>query len=56
MKHIRWRVMQRDMVTYGRGQVRHPDHRTITLNGWHRILMNNEISNTGIAVNYIFLD
>jgi hypothetical protein len=37
-----WRLMQRDMNVYGRGTVRHPDHRTITLHGWHRILMNTE--------------
>jgi hypothetical protein len=37
-----WRIMQRDMSVYGRGTVRHPDHRTITLQGWHRILMNTE--------------
>ena len=37
-----WRLMQRDMVVYGRGTVRHPDHRTIALQGWHRILMNTE--------------
>lgn len=37
-----WRIMQRDMAVYGRGTVRHPDHRNITLQGWHRILMNTE--------------
>jgi hypothetical protein len=37
-----WRLLQRDMSVYGRGTVRHPDHRTITLQGWHSILMNTE--------------
>ena len=37
-----WRIMQRDMAVYGRGTVRHPDHRTVPLQGWHRILMNTE--------------
>ncbi|HEX2747517.1 MAG TPA: hypothetical protein VHM91_05900 [Verrucomicrobiales bacterium] len=37
-----WRIMQRNMAAYGRGTVRHPDHRTITLHDWHRILMNTE--------------
>jgi len=55
-KNLRWRVMQRDMITYGRGKVRHGDHKTVILNGWHRVLMNNEISNTGIPVRYVFLD
>ena len=34
-----WRIRQRDMTAYGRGTVRHPEHRTVTLHGWHRILM-----------------
>jgi hypothetical protein len=25
-----------------RGKVRHPDHRTICLDGWHRVYMNRE--------------
>lgn len=37
-----WRRMQRDAAVYARGQIRHPDHRTITLNEWHRVLMNTE--------------
>lgn len=37
-----WRRMQRDANVYARGQVRHPDHRTITLSEWHRVLMNTE--------------
>jgi hypothetical protein len=39
-----WRIMQRGMSVYGRGMVRHPDHDTVTLHGWHRILMNTESS------------
>ncbi len=37
-----WRIRPRDVVTYGRGAVRQPDHSPITLAGWHRILMNTE--------------
>ncbi len=37
-----WRIMQRGMAAYGRGAVRHPDHGTIMLHDWHRILMNTE--------------
>jgi hypothetical protein len=37
-----WRISQRSMVAYGRGTVRHPDHHTITLHDWHRILTNTE--------------
>jgi hypothetical protein len=50
-----WRIMQRGMTVYGRGTVRHPDHRTITLRGWHRILMNTE-SETPAMKNVAFLD
>ena len=35
-----WRIRQRDVANYGRGTVLHPEHRSITLHGWHRILMN----------------
>lgn len=37
-----WRRMVRDPELYVRGEVRHRDHRTITLGGWHRVLMNTE--------------
>ena len=37
-----WRVMQRNAEVYARGRVRHADHRTITLHGWHRVFMNTE--------------
>ncbi len=37
-----WRVMVRNPRVYARGDVRHPDHRTITLHGWHEVLMNTE--------------
>lgn len=37
-----WRVMRRNAEVYVRGRVRHADHRTITLHGWHRVLMNTE--------------
>jgi hypothetical protein len=50
-----WRIMQRDMAVYGRGTVRHPDHRTVTLHSWHRILMNTE--NKAPAMQHVaFLD
>jgi hypothetical protein len=37
-----WRIMTRNAVVYVRGRVRHADHKTITLHGWHRVLMNTE--------------
>ena len=32
----------RDATVYARGTVRHRDHATITLDGWHRVQMNEE--------------
>lgn len=37
-----WRKMVRDAEAYCRGYVRHPDHKTIHLKGWHRVYMNTE--------------
>jgi hypothetical protein len=39
-----WRQMVRDPELYAKGAVRHPDHNTIVLHGWHRVLMNTEQS------------
>jgi hypothetical protein len=36
------RRMVRDPELYAKGAVRHPDHNTIVLRGWHRVLMNTE--------------
>jgi hypothetical protein len=40
--HMSWQRMTRDAEVYARGQVRHPDHKTIHLDGWHRVHMNRE--------------
>jgi hypothetical protein len=50
-----YRQMVADANVYGRGTVRHPDHKTIQLPGWHRILSNteNEASHMGTLT---FLD
>lgn len=37
-----WWEMVRDPELYAKGSVRHPDHNTIVLHGWHRVLMNTE--------------
>jgi hypothetical protein len=37
-----WRRMTRDAEVYARGEVRHRDHKTIDLIGWHRVYMNRE--------------
>jgi hypothetical protein len=37
-----WTRMVRDPELYAKGAVRHPDHATIHLADWHRVLMNTE--------------
>lgn len=41
-QRMHWRRMVRDAEVFVRGKVRHPDHRTIWLDGWHRVYMNRE--------------
>ncbi len=40
-KH-RWTRMRRNANAYARGTVKHRDHETIVLDGWHQIVMNTE--------------
>lgn len=47
-----WRDMRRNASVYTMGQIRHPDHATIVLDSWHRVLMNTERRSRAIA----FLD
>lgn len=42
LRHAGWRVMRRNPTVLVTGRVRHPDHATITLDGWHEVLMNEE--------------
>lgn len=54
-RHYAWTARQRDPSVYVRGRVRHSDHKTIVLGGWHRVLMNTE--NQSIAMrNVAFID
>jgi hypothetical protein len=50
-----WRVMRRNAAVYVRGRVWHPDHKTIVLNDWHRVMMNTEGQAPG-ARSVVFLD
>ncbi len=50
-----WQSMRRNMGVYVRGRVRHADHRTIVLHGWHRVLMNTENQAQSMQ-NLAFLD
>jgi hypothetical protein len=44
--------MIREPFLFVRGAVRHPDHKTIRLNGWHRVVLNREQRSQAVA----FLD
>ncbi|MGO9470247.1 MAG: hypothetical protein ACLQIB_51535 [Isosphaeraceae bacterium] len=50
-----WRAMRRNASVYVRGRVRHADHKTINLLGWHRVLMNTERASRAMR-NVAFLD
>jgi hypothetical protein len=50
-----WQVMKRNMDVWVRGKVRHPDHATLTLNGWHRVRSNTEHLSQAMR-NVVFLD
>jgi hypothetical protein len=41
-QRLKWVLMRRNPAVYARGRVRHPDHKTICLDGWHQVLMNTE--------------
>ena len=38
----KWQQMIRNPIVHARGEVRHRDHKTIYLEGWHRVYMNRE--------------
>ena len=50
-----WREMVRDAEVYVRGQIRHPDHATIDLPYWHKVVMNTE-SQASAMEHVAFLD
>jgi len=50
-----WQTMTRDAGVFAKGWVRHADHKTIYLDGWHEIRMNRE--NEAPAMRHVaFLD
>ncbi len=47
-----WSRMTRNPELYVRGWVRHPDHKTIILHDWHRVVVNREVRGRNVT----FLD
>jgi hypothetical protein len=54
-ERTRYTARVRNPELYCRGTVRHPDHKTIRLQGWHRVFMNTE-SLASFAERVEFLD
>lgn len=52
---VRFTLMQRDAFVYAKGRVSHPDHKTIVLRCWHRVVMNTEHQAAAMR-NVAFLD
>lgn len=50
-----WRTMRRNPGVYVKGRIRHADHATVTLYGWHQVLMNTEGQSKAMR-NVAFLD
>jgi hypothetical protein len=50
-----WRIMRRNPGVFVKGRIRHADYATITLNGWHQVLMNTEAQSKAMK-NVAFLD
>lgn len=42
-----FRVMSRDPAVHVRGAIRHPDHKTLILDGWHQVVPNTENESSG---------
>jgi len=42
LRGLHWQHMVRDSEVFARSKVRHKDHRTVILDGWHRVVMNRE--------------
>ncbi len=42
LRNLQWVVQRRNPLVFVRGKVRHADHKSIVLSGWHQVLMNTE--------------
>jgi hypothetical protein len=50
-----WQAQRRNPRVYAKGRIRHPDHATITLHEWHRVVLNTE-TETETMRNVAFID
>jgi len=55
LRHLPWLAQRRNPGVFVRGKVRHADHKTIVLDGWHQVLMNTETES--VAMRHVaFID
>lgn len=54
-RNLQWVAQRRNPQVFVRGKVRHADHKTIVLNGWHQVLMNTETQSVAMR-NVAFID
>jgi hypothetical protein len=54
-KSWHWRQMFRNPEAYVKGKIRHPDHKTIELHIWHKVVMNTEGQSEAMR-HVVFLD
>lgn len=55
LRNLHWITQRRNPGVFVRGKVRHADHKTIVLNGWHQVLMNTETQ--AVAMQHVaFID
>jgi len=55
LRHLHWVAQRQNPSVFVRGRVRHSDHKTIILNGWHQVMMNTE--NESLAMRHVaFID
>jgi hypothetical protein len=55
LRHLQWVAQRRNPGVFVRGKVRHADHKTIVLDGWHQVLMNTETQ--AVAMQHVaFID
>ncbi len=55
LRNLQWVAQRRNPLVFVRGKVRHPDHKTIVLDGWHQVLMNTETQSVAMR-NVAFID
>ncbi|MEW4528289.1 hypothetical protein [Maioricimonas sp. JC845] len=55
LRNLQWIPQRRNPGVFVRGRVRHADHKTIVLHGWHQVLMNTETQ--AVAMRHVaFID